>query len=130
MDIQFFHDLPLSGSIFDLKGHTVAVKLPSKEEFAKLISNPFKTITLEVGLAVCSRKDNFEYKKGREISTSKLSPVTFELKRISFNEDKSLFSFNNKDEDGSVLVLDIRMNEKSERLHLISVGVDDILLSK
>lgn len=123
MDIQFYH-ANNHFQVEGLKSYTVAVRLPSKAEFSKLISNPFRTITLDIGGAICSKKDNFEYKKGREISTSKLSPVTLTLTRIIFEDTKSYFRF--KDVNNVDIQIDIRMNEKSERLHLITAFVSGI----
>lgn len=113
MDIQFHHvnydHVPKS---------TYAVILPNAVEFTSALENPSREITLAVGKAKCSPKDQYCKKTGREVALDRMSPIIYRLITMSFYEDGGI-QFLLSSETGSITV---KMSEKSQRLHLLQVN--------
>lgn len=114
MDIQFNHQ---NGNNFVPRNQkqTFAVLLPSAETFTELLENPDRSITLGVGVAVCSPKDNYCKKTGRDLSSSRIRPIMYRLRTMHFINRDVFFDLNSDEGD----YLQVKMSAKSQRLHLL-----------
>jgi hypothetical protein len=112
MDTQFCHHNKKYGTKY-----TIAAMLPTASDFSKLIENEKREITLPVGIANCSPKDNYCRKSGREVALSRMTPITFELKSIEFVESDIYFHF--VATGFSARSMRLKMSPKSSRLHMI-----------
>lgn len=59
--------------------YTVCLEVPSKQELLELVTNSNNKIEINCGIAICSEEDNFSRKIGREISSSRKTPLSFTL---------------------------------------------------
>lgn len=100
-------------------GRTLAVELPTSEDFGSLISNLERTVTLNVGLAVCSDKEYYVKSVGRSLSSERLAPVTFNLLQMNFDKKVIYFILLSQDEK---IAIKLRTHNDSNRIWLIDAN--------
>lgn len=100
---------------------TYAVEIPSKSEFIDMVDNEERTISLGIGSAQCSRKDQFLKSKGRELSQSRMALNTFQVQTITFFKDYSIFVLKNITEEGVCFQIRLKIHKNSEKIHLLNI---------
>jgi hypothetical protein len=82
--VQFCHDREWYYSylstflLVDPKGgRTIAVEVPTVEEFFALNPSLKMPVPVKIGIAVCSKKDLYNKKIGRELAVSRMKDVNF-----------------------------------------------------
>ena len=133
MDIQYKHKRNDLNSDYDRKdlkwyfkgvprGITYAVNVPSKLEVVEQIDNEQRKATIEVGFSTCSRVDHYNKKIGRELATSRMQKMEFEVSSISFRDNESYFTLDNLDKNNyDIRQINFKLNKNSNRIHLLSV---------
>lgn len=66
-------------------GRTIAVEVPTIEEFAVLSPSLKNPVPVKIGIAVCSKKDLYNKKVGRELSVSRMKEVNFYVTKSEHN---------------------------------------------
>lgn len=125
--IEYSH---LNNSEWSLDG-TVAVDLPTKEFLEKqlFLSHANQTMML-IGVSIKSKKDQYNKKQGRELSTKRLAPIVVELASVTMSGTKHEYFFytNNLQFDNRKYHLHFTLTTvaESEHVHLITSYLEKI----
>lgn len=126
MSLQFLHDRNLKSKYTGKGGTTYAINIIGNLEYENELNEirVGRRIGLLIGTAKCSEKDCFSKKIGRELSSSRLELVTFQVVAISKTLEKdgsvrTLLTL--KLEDGSFLVL--RQSSQTSNFRVVVNGI-------
>lgn len=115
--IQFFHQM--LGDPSSKKKFTVAVDPPTKEQLKEILLLDNKEIFLSVGSAICSNKDSYCRRVGREISNKRRILTIYRLFSVDFEGDRTFYLFLRSD---NKFALRFRVNQKSSRVYLVEAA--------
>lgn len=83
MNFQYFHYRHFGkNGVTSKGGETYALEEMSLEAFEHLASGPDKKISLKIGMAICSRKDNYNKKLGRWIAEGRATLAMFKVMKV------------------------------------------------
>lgn len=82
----FMPGTPLGEMIEAKGGRTIALEVPTVEEFKAFTPSLKNPILLKIGIAECSKKDHYNKKLGREISKGRMKETYFLVTLVSETE--------------------------------------------
>lgn len=124
MSLQFLHDRNFSNLCTGKGGTTYAVDTFNNLEYKSLDIKVGDHIGVSVGIAQCSDVDCFNKKTGRELSSSRLTLITFKVSKISkwLREDNKVGTkITLKSDNGSYLV--VTQSSEVSKFHVRQIEI-------
>lgn len=100
---------------------TIAIVVPSPKNLLALLLDPQKPFLTQIGIAYCSSKDQYSRKKGRELSTERLTEITVGFNSMMMDKDNPnmlYFTLNNLSGNTPSQFL-FRINTKGSKTHYL-----------
>jgi hypothetical protein len=113
--IQYFHDQSSQ------QKKTVAVVVPPKRALMALLADPGAAFMIDVGVAYCSKKDQYNKRRGRDLSRERMQPALVMLDSVvvdNENPDILYIQLRNKTSDAPAFFA-FRVNLKATKAHYI-----------
>lgn len=106
--IQYFHG-NYTQEKWESSSYTIALETPSKEDLMRMLNFNSIDIELKVGIAKLHPSDQYNRKKGREVSLSRLSPSLFYLDLIDI-KDPETYQFRLRNMENHTAFLTVHRN--------------------
>lgn len=86
--VQFNHErhFDSKGNLKAKGGRTIALEVPTTDEFNALTPDVFNKISIKIGVAKCSDKDHYNKKRGRDIAKGRMTEVNAVVTLVSASE--------------------------------------------